>query len=89
MVHTAEKNTDSSDMVEGERGSVNDDSETQDLPHPCPDLSELFGSENGRWRMRCLVLAPKKHELLAFKNSPSNLKAHCKTFFTSFYHYCS
>ncbi|XP_067283542.1 uncharacterized protein [Pseudorasbora parva] len=29
-----------------------------------------------RFRMRCKLCAPKYHELMAFKNSPSNLKKH-------------
>ncbi|XP_056453390.1 uncharacterized protein LOC130388084 [Gadus chalcogrammus] len=49
------------------------------LPHPWPYLEELFemvGCKNNSFRMRCKLCAPKYHELMAFKNSPSNLKKH-------------
>ena len=47
--------------------------------HPWPYLKELFdfvGSQNNSWRMRCVLCEPKVHDVLAFKNSPSNLKKH-------------
>lgn len=47
--------------------------------HPWPYLQEFFemvGSKNNSFRMRCKLCAPKYHELMAFKNSPSNLKKH-------------
>ncbi len=47
--------------------------------HPWPYLRELFeivGMKNDSWRMCCKLCQPKYHELLAFKNSPSNLKKH-------------
>ena len=54
-------------------------SEKQDIPHPWPYLIELFdvvSSRNDSWQMCCVVCQPKNHELLAFKNSLSNLKQH-------------
>uniref|UniRef100_A0A3Q3KEC4 BED-type domain-containing protein n=1 Tax=Monopterus albus TaxID=43700 RepID=A0A3Q3KEC4_MONAL len=44
-----------------------------------PYLEEFFGMvgcKNNSFRMRCKLCAPKYHELMAFKNSPSNLKKH-------------
>ncbi|XP_041825223.1 uncharacterized protein LOC121655155 isoform X2 [Melanotaenia boesemani] len=61
---------------ESERESEPD---SQDIRHPWPYLQELFevvGSKNDSWRMRCVLCKPKSHEILAFKNSPSNLKKH-------------
>ncbi|RXN09548.1 zinc finger BED domain-containing 1-like protein [Labeo rohita] len=49
------------------------------LTHPWPYLEEFFemvGCKNRSFRMRCKLCAPKNHELMAFKNSPSNLKTH-------------
>uniref|UniRef100_A0AAR2LSC1 BED-type domain-containing protein n=1 Tax=Pygocentrus nattereri TaxID=42514 RepID=A0AAR2LSC1_PYGNA len=49
------------------------------LVHPWPYLEEFFemvGCKNNSFRMRCKLCAPKYHELMAFKNSPSNLKKH-------------
>ena len=52
----------------------------QDIPnHPWPYLRQMFdivGMKNDSWRMCCKLCQPKHHELLAFKNSPSNLKKH-------------
>ncbi|KAL2097884.1 hypothetical protein ACEWY4_007091 [Coilia grayii] len=53
--------------------------EDQPLVHPWPYLEEFFeivGSKNNSFRMRCKLCQPKYHELMAFKNSPSNLKKH-------------
>lgn len=47
--------------------------------HPWPYLSKLFefkGSKNDSWRFQCVKCLPQRKELLAFKNSPSNLKKH-------------
>lgn len=52
MAHTVEKNMDSSDIEEGERGSIKGDLEKQDIPHPWPYLSEIFDvvhSTNNSW----------------------------------------
>lgn len=60
-------------------GSSSSDGDQQNLPHPWPYLKELFeivGSKNDSWRMHCKLCEPKNHVLLAFKNSPSNLKKH-------------
>ncbi|KAL0172202.1 hypothetical protein M9458_032513, partial [Cirrhinus mrigala] len=49
------------------------------LIHPWPYLEEFFemvGCKNSSFRMRCKLCAPKYHKLMAFKNSPSNLKKH-------------
>lgn len=66
-----------------ELGNIADDYGTdeakQDILHPWPYLKELFdvvGSENNSWRMRCALCQPRNHKLLAFKNSPSNVKKH-------------
>ncbi|XP_060782746.1 uncharacterized protein LOC132889959 [Neoarius graeffei] len=48
-------------------------------PHPWPYLKEFFeivGSKNDSFQMQCKLCIPKTHVLLAFKNSPSNLKKH-------------
>ncbi|KAL1248758.1 hypothetical protein QQF64_032974 [Cirrhinus molitorella] len=61
-----------------EIGSQGDQS-TLTLIHPWPYLEEFFemvGCKNSSFRMRCKLCAPKYHELMAFKNSPSNLKKH-------------
>ena len=55
----------------------------QDIPfhHPWPCLKEMFdvvGINNDSWRMCCKLCQLKHHELLAFKNSPLNLKKHIK-----------
>ncbi|XP_038126956.1 uncharacterized protein LOC119773848 [Cyprinodon tularosa] len=66
----SENNGDSRDSAEKQ----------QDIPdHPWPYLKEMFdivGIKNDSWRMCCKLCQPKHHELLAFKNSPSNLKKH-------------
>uniref|UniRef100_A0A8C6WJZ4 Transposase n=1 Tax=Neogobius melanostomus TaxID=47308 RepID=A0A8C6WJZ4_9GOBI len=70
-------------MEESEQDSIIEDdtadTERQDTRHPWPYLKELFvvvGYKNDSWRMQYILCLPKKHELLAFKNSPSNLKKH-------------
>ncbi|CAL9694236.1 unnamed protein product [Knipowitschia caucasica] len=70
-------------MEESEQDSVIEDdsadTERQETRHPWPYLKELFvvvGYKKDSWRMQCNLCLPKKHELLAFKNSPSNLKKH-------------
>lgn len=53
--------------------------EDQPLERPWPYLKEMFefvGSKGNSWRMRCVLCKPKVHEVLAFKNSPSNLRKH-------------
>lgn len=67
------------DVDSGGQNDDETDPERQSIPHPWPYLKELFnvvGSKNDSWRMRCVLCQPKNHELLAFKNSPSNLKKH-------------
>ncbi|XP_072559097.1 chromogranin-A-like isoform X2 [Paramormyrops kingsleyae] len=39
-------------------------------------MFEIAGSKKDSWRMCCKLCLPKRHELLAFKNSPSNFKKH-------------
>lgn len=49
------------------------------IAHPWPYLREMFtivGSKNDSCRMSCVLCKQKRHELLAYKNSPSNLKKH-------------
>ncbi|XP_073714053.1 uncharacterized protein [Misgurnus anguillicaudatus] len=60
-------------------GSSSSDGDQQNLSHPWPYLKELFeivGSKNDSWKMHCKLCEPKNHVILAFKNSPSNLKKH-------------
>lgn len=52
-----------------------------DSCHPWPYLDSMFsyeGLKENSFRMKCLLCLPKPTELLAFKNSPSNLKKHIK-----------
>lgn len=47
--------------------------------HPWPYLQQMFlyiGMKDSSYRMKCLLCLPKVTEILAFKNSPSNLKKH-------------
>lgn len=47
--------------------------------HLWPYLREFFsyaGVKESLYRMKCLLCVPKDIEILAFKNSPSNLKKH-------------
>ena len=49
--------------------------------HPWPYLREMFsyvGVKDSSYRMKCLLCLPKATEILAFKNSPSNLRKHIK-----------
>ncbi|GAA6083666.1 uncharacterized protein LOC115774195, partial [Tachysurus ichikawai] len=39
-------------------------------------MFEIIGVKKDSWRMRCKLWQPKKQEMLAFKNSPSNLRKH-------------
>ncbi|XP_030577209.1 uncharacterized protein LOC115774195 [Archocentrus centrarchus] len=74
-----ENSTVSDGITENENDDDSTDREQEALNHPWPYLREMFqivGSKNDSWRMRCELCLPKKHELLAFKNSPSNLKKH-------------
>lgn len=74
VAETQEEN--SSDMSLPSTSEVVDQST---LIHPWPYLEEFFemvGCKNNSFRMRCKLCAPKYHELMAFKNSPSNLKKH-------------
>ncbi|XP_051809094.1 uncharacterized protein LOC127535333 [Acanthochromis polyacanthus] len=60
-----------------EEGAGKEDQPT--LVHPWPYLEDFFditGCKNNSFRMQCKLCAPKYHELMAFKNSPSNLKKH-------------
>lgn len=72
---------------ESEPGNIADDSRTdpvkKDVPHPWPYLREFFdvvGAKKDSWRMRCVLCQPKNHELLAYKNSPSNLNKQVSVF---------
>ncbi|KAK6317188.1 hypothetical protein J4Q44_G00125880 [Coregonus suidteri] len=47
--------------------------------HPWLYLKEMLyflGMKDSSYRMKCLLCLPKVQEILAFKNSPSNLKKH-------------
>lgn len=47
--------------------------------HPWPYLKDLFsfvGVKESSYRLKCLLCLPRVTEILAFKNSPSNLKKH-------------
>ncbi|KAJ8284591.1 hypothetical protein COCON_G00034410 [Conger conger] len=47
--------------------------------HPWPYLKEMFnflGDKGSSYLMECILCLPKITEILAFKNSPSNLKKH-------------
>ena len=49
------------------------------VTHPWPYLQELFsyvGVKDSSYRIKCLLCLPRVTEILAFKNSPSNLKKH-------------
>jgi len=66
----------SSKMSEGTSEAVGQEN-PQAMQHPWPYLQELFeiaGTKDNSYRMRCKPCTPKRHELMAFKNSPSNLK---------------
>lgn len=50
-----------------------------DVTHPWPYLQEIFsyiGVKDSSYRMKCLLCLPRVTEILAFRNSPSNLKKH-------------
>ncbi|KAK0139974.1 hypothetical protein N1851_023137 [Merluccius polli] len=49
------------------------------VKHPWPYLQEIFsyiGVIDSSYRIKCLFCLPRVTEILAFKNSPSNLKKH-------------
>ena len=49
--------------------------------HPWSYLQAMFsygGVKDSSYRMKCLLCLPKATEILAFKNSPSNLRKHIK-----------
>ena len=49
------------------------------VTHPWPYLQEIFsyvGVKDSFYRLKCLLCLPRVTEILAFKNSPSNLKKH-------------
>ena len=49
--------------------------------HPWPYLQSMFsfaGVKDNSYKMKCLLCLPRDCEILAFKNSPSNLKKHIK-----------
>lgn len=55
------------------------DVEPGPLAHPWPYLREMFsflGSKKDSHRFSCNLCKPKVKELLAYRNSPSNLKKH-------------
>ena len=65
------------DMDSSSNEEVHEDKEI----HPWPYLASMFAfiqKEDNSYRMKCLLCAPQNKELLAFNNSPSNLKVHVK-----------
>ncbi|KAI7809587.1 Tol2 transposase [Triplophysa rosa] len=53
--------------------------ELDNVTHPWPYLQDFFsyiGVKNSSYRIKCLLCLPRVTEILAFKNSPSNLKKH-------------
>jgi len=70
-------------MSEGTSEAVGQEN-SQVIQHPWRYLKELFeiaGTKENSYRMRCKPCALKRHELMAFKNSPSNLKKHIQVSF--------
>ena len=62
----------------GELGEVRGGDE-DNVTHPWPYLQEIFsyvGVKDNSYRIKCLLCLPRVTEILAFKNSPSNLKKH-------------
>ena len=62
----------------GEFGELRGGDE-DNVTHPWPYLQEIFsyvGVKDSSYRMKCLLCLPRVAEILAFKNSPSNLKKH-------------
>ena len=62
----------------GELGEPRGGDDSEDT-HPWPYLKEMFsyiGMKDSSYRIKCLLCLPRVTELLAFKNSPSNLKKH-------------
>ncbi|KAI4889111.1 hypothetical protein NFI96_025223 [Prochilodus magdalenae] len=77
MAETQENSSKMSELSTIEEAGSQEDQLT--LVHPWPYLKEFFemvGCKNNSFRMRCKLCAPKYHEIVAFKNSPSNLKKH-------------
>ena len=59
--------------------SATNDGGDEDQQHPWPYFKELFlyiGVKASSFRMKCRLCLPKNSEILAFNNSPSNLKKH-------------
>ena len=55
--------------------------EGEEGDHPWPYLESMFSFvevKDNSYRMKCLLCLPKDCEIMAFKNSPSNLKKHIK-----------
>ncbi|KAM8721904.1 uncharacterized protein AB9X84_004672 isoform 2-T3 [Acanthopagrus schlegelii] len=55
------------------------DDNDDDDEHPWPYLRGMFsyiGVKDSSYRMKCLLCLPKNSEILAYKNSPSNLRKH-------------
>ncbi|KAL6475709.1 hypothetical protein MHYP_G00167490 [Metynnis hypsauchen] len=77
VAETQENSSEVSQLSTSEEVGSQEDQPT--LVHPWPYLEEFFemvGCKNNSFRMRCKLCAPKYHELMAFKNSTSNLKKH-------------
>ncbi|KAL7868750.1 hypothetical protein SRHO_G00101340 [Serrasalmus rhombeus] len=77
VAETQENSSEVSQLSTSEEVGSQEDQPT--LVYPWLYLEEFFkmvGCKNNSFRMRCKLCAPKYHELMAFKNSPSNLKKH-------------
>ena len=62
-----------------ETTSIDDNDDDDDDEHPWPYLRGMFsyiGVKDSSYRMKCLLCLPKNSEILAYKNSPSNLRKH-------------
>lgn len=66
------------DDYSGELGELRG-SDEDNLTHPWPYLQGIFsyvGVKDSSYRIKCLLCLPRVTEILAFRNSPSNLKKH-------------
>ncbi|XP_051800990.1 uncharacterized protein LOC127537594 isoform X1 [Acanthochromis polyacanthus] len=80
MLTMAENETEASDK-DDHRSDEEIPSLDKDAEHPWPYLHSLFdcvGVKSDSFRMKCMLCTPKLVEILAYKNSPSNLRKHVK-----------
>ncbi|KAI4897234.1 hypothetical protein NFI96_030188, partial [Prochilodus magdalenae] len=75
VAETQENSSEMSELSTIEEAGSQEDQLT--LVHPyLKEFFEMVGCKNNSFRMRCKLCAPKYHEIMAFKNSLSNLKKH-------------